>query len=61
MSRYFIVTYAHSTGHGQCESVTNGTYPSLDKLRKDISEHVTEPIILNIMELSESDYKDYTS
>lgn len=65
MKRYFHVAYSHNSGFGCCQSITNGTYPSLDMLVKEIKTALKREseiiVILNIFELSEQDYNDFNS
>ena len=60
--RYFIVFYASLSKKGRMVFTTNGEYIQDDKALEFIRYEVEEePTITNIIELNESDYKDWIS
>lgn len=66
--RYFIVSYCfvYDKGHGfgQRDFVTNGCYPNMQMTTEQIKSKLEYEdvgiVILNIIELSESDYNDWS-
>lgn len=67
--RYFIVSYNLSNGKvygfGQINIVTDGCYPSMQTTNEQIKSNLKYEdvgiVILNVIELSESDYNDWIS
>lgn len=70
--RYFFISFSHyhhldeSTvfGDGSITVKTEGSYPNKESILHDIKEkdpEIENITILNIIELSEQDYKDFTT
>ena len=67
--RYFIVSFCHYNdkvhGFGQTNFVTNGCYLNIqittEKIKSKLKYEDAGIVILNIIELSESDYNDWST
>jgi hypothetical protein len=60
--RYFLISFSHSTGDGNL-TLVNETFPNYQGILATLKEQDAELeniTILNIIELSEQDYKDFT-
>lgn len=60
-TRYFIVSYGFPDGFGNVVFIgKNGDYVNKERIKEELQKDgVKEFAILNIIELSELDYKDY--
>lgn len=70
--RYFFISFSHYThtedgtvfGDGNITVQTEGAYPNQAALLRDIKEkepEIENITILNIIEMSEQDFKDFTT
>jgi hypothetical protein len=60
--RYFIISFSHTSGEGNI-TLQNETYPNYHGILSTLKEKDPELeniTILNIMEVSEQDFKDFT-
>jgi hypothetical protein len=60
--RYFLISFSHSSGDGNL-TLQNETYPNFVGLIQTLKEQdpeIDNITILNILEMSEQDFEDFT-